>query len=168
MVNRNCRAPIGPSVCLWAALIGLTGCSTTQSIVFSAPDQPAGEYQYAVISATAFGKTTGSVLQRFYEQYPPDQYTVIACEAQNKNYLPLIGGLGGLLLGALIAVPAAYDAADKAEDEYTGLGIAGAGIGVSVTLGYFIGDAFKTKYVVTYVEREPAQRGQAEDAEYVE
>ena len=156
MVNRNLRALIGPSVCLWAALIGLTGCSTTQSIVFSAQDQPAGEYQYAVISATAFGKTTGSVLQRFYEQYPADQYELIACEAQNKNYLPLIGGLGGMLLGALITVPAAYDAAEKAEDTFTGLGIAGAGIGASVALGYFIGGAFKTKYIVTYVKREQA------------
>jgi hypothetical protein len=134
MANKNFRAAIGPLVCLWAALIGLTSCSTTQSIVFSASFQPAGEYKYAVFSATAFGNAAGTVLQRFYQQYPADQYEVIACEAQSKDYLPLLGGLGGGLLGALIAVPAAFDA----DDAYTGMGIAVAGVGVSVSLGYFL------------------------------
>ena len=143
---------MGPSVCLWAALMGLTGCSTTQSIFFSASNQPAAAYHHAVISATAFGKATGSVLQRFYEQYPADQYEVIAYEAQSKNCLSLLGGFGGMLLGALIAVPVAYEA----EDVYTGMGIAIAGIGGSVVLGQFIGDALKTTYVITYIQREPA------------
>ncbi|MDR2477116.1 MAG: hypothetical protein LBD18_04950, partial [Treponema sp.] len=94
------------------------GCSTTQSIVFSPSSQPTGEYKYAVFSATAFGNAAGTVLQRFYKQYPADQYEVIAYEAQSKDYLPLLTGFGGALLGALIAVPAAYNA----DDDYTGIG----------------------------------------------
>jgi hypothetical protein len=152
MANRNFRAVIGPLVCLWAALIGLTGCSTTQSIVFSTSFQPAGEYKYAVFSATAFSNAAGTVLQRFYEQYPADQYEVITCEAQSKDYLPLLAGSGGALLGALIAVPVVYNA----DDTYTGIGIAVAGVGGALTLGNFIGEVFKTKYDVTYLEREPA------------
>jgi hypothetical protein len=153
MANKNFIAVIVPLVCLLVPLIVLSGCSTTHSIVFSTSSQPAaGEYKYAVFSATAFGNATGTVLQRFYKQYPADHYEVIACEAQSKDYLPLLAGFSGALLGALIAVPIAY----TADDAYAGMGIAVAGVGASVSLGVFIGEVFKTKYVVTYIERQQA------------
>jgi hypothetical protein len=35
------------------------------------------------------------------------------------------------------------------------MGVAVAGVGGTLTLGSFIGEVFKTKYIVTYIERKP-------------
>jgi hypothetical protein len=152
MTIKNSSAAIVSLVCLWMALSGLTGCSTTRSIVFAAPVPPAGEYKYAVFPAASFGMEAETVLQRFYKQYPADQYEVIACEAQSKDYLSLLGALGGGLLGALVAVPIAFDS----DNTYTGIGIAVGGIGATLSIGNLLGEYFKTKYVITYIERKPA------------
>ena len=68
-----------------------------------------------------------------------------------------------MLPGALIAVPAAY----KADDAYTGIGIAAAGVGALLVPGRFSGDAFKTMYALSRIKQEQSPGGQAEVWEYV-
>jgi hypothetical protein len=147
MTNKK-RFFIGCAACFGAALLSLAGCSTTQAISFSASRQPAGEYKHAVIDASVTGDA-GSVLQRFYAQYPADQYEVIACELQSKNYLPVLAGTGAGLLASLIALPIAFNSTDIGE----GLAVAGVGFGLTIPAGILLGNHFKDTYIVTYIER---------------
>jgi len=62
----------------------LTGCSsTTSSIAYASAAQPKGAYKHVSISVqSSFDR--GSVLQRFYSEYPSDQYEVVAIEKKVK------------------------------------------------------------------------------------
>jgi hypothetical protein len=136
--------------CFLATLSNLTGCATTQSISFAASEKPQGEYKYAVISATSSG---GSVLQRFYSEYPSDRYEVVACELKSKKSLPVLVGLSSGLLGTLISTSIAMNTEDWAAGIAVGFGVPL----ITFSTGYLIGDYFKDSYVVTYIERPGSQ-----------
>jgi hypothetical protein len=124
----------------------LAGCVTTTQVTFTS-EAPRGELKYAVIKATS---TAGdSVLQRFYAEYPREKYQIVACELVSKSWLPVVGGIGGALLGAAIGIPAAMDSDDLA----SGMGIGFGAPAIGTAVGSLLGSLFKDKYIVTYVEK---------------
>jgi hypothetical protein len=139
------------AACFWTTLSSLTGCATTQAISFAVSEHPKGDYKYAVISAST--SEGGSVLQRFYSEYPSDKYEVITCELQRKKSLPLLAGLGSGLLGTLIGTSVAMDSDNLA----SGMAIGFAVPLITFATGYLIGDYFKDTYVITYIERPTSQ-----------
>ncbi|GAB6391666.1 MAG: hypothetical protein MdMp014T_1039 [Treponematales bacterium] len=141
----------GLAVVLMAAMLvlsGFAGCASTQSISFTSAQLPAGELKYVELAAAA-KSGMGTVLQRFYAQYPADKYVVVSCEKQSKDYLPVLAGLAGGALGAVIFLPIAFDSSDFGE----GMAVAVAGVGFSVPIGTMIGTAYKDKWVIAYTER---------------
>jgi outer membrane lipoprotein SlyB len=128
-----------------AALV-LAGCATTTQINFTGTEAPKGELKYAIIAASSM--SGDSVLQRFYAEYPREKYQIVSCQLVSKNYLPILGGIGGGLFGALIGLPMA----NSSDNMAAGWGIGMGAPIVSGLSGYIIGDYFKDKYVVAYVE----------------
>ena len=131
-------------VCLGTTFSSLTGCTTTYSLNYTSAKQPKGEYKYAVISASSFDE---SVLQRFYTKYPSNKYEVVAVEVQRNEFLnkilPFLTGFGGACFVGFFGATLQRDA-----------GLVVGMTAVSGTIGYLIGDRFKDKYIVTYVERD--------------
>jgi hypothetical protein len=136
------------AVCLCAALSTLSGCASTNSVTYAASYQEAGKYNYAVISSNSIGSS--SVLQRFYAKYPSDKYEVIAIEQQTRHYLPILTGLVTGIAGGLIGFVASGGDTLYWEDNIRYGAVVGAMTG---SLGYTIGEQFKDKYVITFVER---------------
>ena len=134
--------------CLGAILSSLTSCATTYSVNYASTEQPRGIYKYAVISASSFG---GSVLQRFYSEYPSDKYEVVAYETQRKHYLPFLLGFGGALLGGAAGSIIGGNS-NMSGPEAVRIG-AGVGAPIFGSIGYLFGTTFKDKYIVTYIER---------------
>ena len=124
-----------------------SGCSTTYSINYSSAEQPKGEYKYIVISSNSSNNT--SVLQRFYSKYPSNKYEVVAVEMQRKNWIPFLFGLGGGVFGGIIGL-ASGAGSEGSEVTLIVSPIAALSIG---SICAFIGNHFKDKYIVTYVER---------------
>ncbi|MDR1787326.1 MAG: hypothetical protein LBR16_02600 [Treponema sp.] len=136
------------SFCILAAIASISGCATTADVAFASVPPPGGGLKYAAITANALG---GSVLQRFYAQYPRDQYQVVACEKVSKGYLPFLATFGGMLLGGLITVAPAFNA--YSYDAGGVLTLFGIGAIPGAVTGNLLGTFFKDQYIVTYVEK---------------
>lgn len=143
---------MGLVVCVGTAFSSLTGCTTTHTITFTGSEHPTGAYKYAVFPASSWG---GSVLQRFYAQYPKDKYELVACERQSKNFLPVVAGVGGGLIGALVSYGVVSSLGDVRAGTMTAEGVMSVGVSTSLlgAIGYLIGDYFKDTYIITYIEK---------------
>lgn len=137
---------VGILVMVLIFTVVLNGCATTYSINYASAEQPAGNYKYVTISANSSG---ASVLQRFYSDYPGDIYEVVAVELLRKHYLPILAGLGGCLLGGSLGTIFTLEY----EDSFASVIGMSTGAVILAPIGYLIGDFFKDKYIVTYVER---------------
>ena len=124
-----------------------TGCTTTSSINFASSEQPIGEYKHVLITINSNNRD--SVLQRFYEMYPSDQYQVVAYEKVRDGYAPLLGALFGVTFGSAIGGIVGYITPG---DNYNLLTIS---IGASVlgSIGYYLGVIYSNNYLITYIER---------------
>ena len=129
-------------VCVCLSIIYFTSCATTHSVNFASAEQPKGEYKYVLISANSLN---GSVLQRFYSQFPSDKYEIIAYELQSKRILPFLGGFVGSAVGFMISInSSSYDIAQI---------VIPISVAIFGTFGYFIGNEYKDNYLITYIER---------------
>ena len=143
MVNK--KNWLGMLVLILVFGMTIVSCSTTHSITYTSSEQPSGDYKFAEFSAYEFS----SVLQRFYARYPSSQYEVVAYEKIRKNWMPLVIGLGTGVLGLTVGTIAFIDADPwVAATLIPTMTFSLGGIGASV------GNLFKDRYIVTYVERQ--------------